>query len=531
MFIVKNQKIISVLLFGFRFVFIVLYVIVSYYNNIIILQFNLFTLNRVNFELSWLLDGISCSFTRLVMIISGSVFIFRIRYISEDCFKWRFTLILLSFVISICLLIHSASLFTILLGWDGLGITSFALIIYYSSIDSKNAGFKTLLINRIGDVLIMVRFFNFLYQGYFLLSGVSLSALFLIKIASLTKRAQYPFSSWLPAAIAAPTPVRALVHSSTLVTAGIYLLIRIIVSSGYDEFTCNILLFVGAVTSFLGGTAAVYENDLKKIIALRTLRQLGVIIFTIGIGFPYLALFHLFIHALFKALLFLAAGNILIISFGCQDIRLLGGVGRLSPLTNIIINVRCLSLLGVPFIRAYYSKHIIIEKLFMTRINLFRGILMLIATLFTIIYTFRLLISVSWSKNNNVLSIVNNSNLVFIPILILGIFSIFAGKLYIGNNLNIIESSMIPNYAKFYISMLIPLGFMFFRIINSNKKRIVFSRIFYLSPIYYKSPLLLFSFVKKCAHLDYGWIDIGGIFNSKISKNSYIIIKRFKWPY
>nr|QLY89567.1 NADH dehydrogenase subunit 5 [Physa fontinalis] len=471
---------ISVLLFSFSFMFMVLYVIVSYYNNIMILQFNLFTLNSINFELSWLLDGISCSFTSLVMMISGSVFMFSISYMSEDSFQWRFTLILLSFVMSMCLLIHSASLFTMLLGWDGLGITSFALIIYYSSIDSKNAGFKTLLINRIGDVLIMVSFFNFLYQGYFLLSGVSLSALFLIKIASLTKSAQYPFSSWLPAAMAAPTPVSALVHSSTLVTAGIYLLIRIIVSSGYDEFTCNILLFVGAVTSFLGGTAAVYENDLKKIIALSTLSQLGVMMFTIGMGFPYLALFHLFMHALFKALLFLAAGNILMMSFGCQDIRLLGGVGSLSPLTNIIMNVSCLSLLGVPFMSAYYSKHMIMEKLFMTSINLFSGILMLIATLFTMIYTFRLLISVSWSKNNNVLSMVNNSNLVFMPMLILGIFSIFAGKLYMGNNLNIIESSMIPNYAKFYISMLIPLGFMFFKMINSNKKSMVFSSMFYL---------------------------------------------------
>jgi NADH:ubiquinone oxidoreductase subunit 5 (subunit L)/multisubunit Na+/H+ antiporter MnhA subunit len=178
------------------------------------------------------------------------------------------------------------------------------------------------------------------------------------------------------------------------VTAGIYLLIRVIVTRDYREFSCDLLLFLGAITSFLGGSAAVFENDLKKIIALSTLRQLGVIIFTIGIGYPYLALFHLFIHALFKAILFLAAGNILIISFGCQDIRLLGGIGSLSPITNVVLNVSCLSLFGIPFIRAYYSKHIIIEKLFLSNINLFSGIIILIATIFTLVYTYRLLLSI-----------------------------------------------------------------------------------------------------------------------------------------
>jgi NADH-ubiquinone oxidoreductase chain 5 len=173
------------------------------------------------------------------------------------------------------------------------------------------------------------------------------------------------------------------------------LIIRIIIISDFREFTSSILVFLGAVTSILGGSAAVFENDLKKIIALSTLSQLGVIMFTVGMGYPLLALFHLYIHALFKAILFMAAGNILIMSFGCQDLRLLGGVGILSPLTRVIINVSGLSLLGIPFLSAYYSKHSVIEKIFTTNINMVSLWLMAIATVFTFIYTLRILYCIS----------------------------------------------------------------------------------------------------------------------------------------
>ena len=207
--------------------------------------------------------------------------------------------------------------------------------------------------------------------------------------AGLTKRAQYPFRSWLPAAMAAPTPVRALVHSSTLVTAGIFLIIRLRYWVPLSSQGARVLLFCGAVTCLLGGWAATYENDLKKVIALSTLSQLGVMVFCLGLGLPSLALFHLYTHALFKALLFIAAGHVLMAAFGAQDIRLLGGVGMLMPFTRVIFGVSRFCLVGAPFLRAFYSKHMILEKIFIGPRSFFSVLLIIVATFFTAKYVSR----------------------------------------------------------------------------------------------------------------------------------------------
>jgi len=155
------------------------------------------------------------------------------------------------------------------------------------------------------------------------------------------------------------------------------------------ERTANILLFCGAVTCLLGGWAATYENDLKKIIALSTLSQLGVMVFCLGMGLPSLSLFHLYTHALFKALLFIAAGHVLITAFGTQDIRLLGGLGLRMPFTGFIFSVSRFCLVGAPFLRAFYSKHLILEMMLRSPIPLFRSVIMLVATFFTANYVSR----------------------------------------------------------------------------------------------------------------------------------------------
>lgn len=229
------------------------------------------------------------------------------------------------------------------------------------------------------------------FRDIFSLLGLTL----LLVLAGLTKRAQYPFSSWLPAAIAAPTPVRALVHSSTLVTAGIFLIIRLRNNIPLDSSCKSVLVFLGAVTCLLGGWAAVYENDLKKVIALSTLSQLGVMVFRLGLGLSNLALFHLYTHALFKALLFLAAGNILMARFGSQDIRLLGSVGLRMPYTVVMFNIRSLCLVGAPFLRAFYSKHLILEIIVSSSLNTISFSIMLFATFFTAKYVMRTLKAVS----------------------------------------------------------------------------------------------------------------------------------------
>ena len=213
----------------------------------------------------------------------------------------------------------------------------------------------------------------------------------LIIIAAITKSAQIPFRSWLPAAIAAPTPVSALVHSSTLVTAGVYLLIRFNLLL-IDIFFLKLLLLLSGLTIFIAGISANYEFDLKKIIALSTLRQLGLIIRILSIGLPDLAFFHLLTHAIFKALLFICAGVIIHIINDMQDIRFMGGIRLYIPLTSLCINISNIALCGIPFLAGFYSKDLILEIVSFRNLNLIVFFLYYLSTGLTIFYTFRLII-------------------------------------------------------------------------------------------------------------------------------------------
>jgi NADH-ubiquinone oxidoreductase chain 5 len=213
-----------------------------------------------------------------------------------------------------------------------------------------------------------------------------LLVLSLVILASLTKRAQIPFSAWLPAAIAAPTPISALVHSSTLVTAGVYLIIRFNELLGINK----VLFYLSVGTLFISGLGANFEMDLKRIIALSTLRQLGVIILSLSLGFIELAYFHLLMHALFKSLLFLCAGVYIHGNSDRQDIRSLGGILESTPLTSFYFLGCSFALCGFPFISGYYSKDIILELFFGGDINIIIFVVVVLATIFTITYSFRL---------------------------------------------------------------------------------------------------------------------------------------------
>lgn len=212
---------------------------------------------------------------------------------------------------------------------------------------------------------------------------------YLVVVAAITKRAQIPFSSWLPAAIAAPTPVSSLVHSSTLVTAGVYLLIRF--NSLLSLNLIIVLLFLGSITIFIAGLGANFEFDLKKIIALSTLSQLGLMIRILSLGEFNLAFFHLLTHALFKATLFICAGCIIHNLNNCQDIRYIGGLIIHMPLTCCFFNISNLSLCGVPFLSGFYSKDLILEVLSIRYTNLYIYIIFFISTGLTVAYTMRLL--------------------------------------------------------------------------------------------------------------------------------------------
>lgn len=232
--------------------------------------------------------------------------------------------------------------------------------------------------------------FNYIYYVDFIKGSFEMSVVVgLVMVAALTKRAQIPFSSWLPAAIAAPTPVSSLVHSSTLVTAGVYLLIRF--RCALTDSILLVLLFVGSMTMFMAGLGANFELDLKKIIALSTLSQLGLMISILALGEFKLALFHLLTHALFKALLFMCAGCMIHRLGNFQDIRYMGSLVYRIPLTCTFFIISNIALCGLPFLSGFYSKDLILEVVSMNYLNMYIYVVFFLSTGLTVCYTFRLL--------------------------------------------------------------------------------------------------------------------------------------------
>ena len=311
-------------------------------------------------------DKVGLSFSWVVLFISANVLSFSKIYIYSDINKNRFTIIVIIFIFSINILIYIPHIIVLLLGWDGLGLTSFILVIYYQNQSSLAARIITALTNRLGDVAILMAIGLSINQGHWLLTNIHQSNILwlqviLIIFAAITKRAQIPFSSWLPAAIAAPTPVSALVHSSTLVTAGVFLLIRFHPTLKLIPIFTTLLLIVATTTTFIAGMSATIECDLKKIIALSTLSQLGIIIFRLGINIPWLAYFHIITHAIFKALLFICVGSIIHFHIHSQDLRWMGNIHLQKPTIISSIIIANLALCGFPFSAGFYSKDIIIE--------------------------------------------------------------------------------------------------------------------------------------------------------------------------
>nr|WPM93082.1 NADH dehydrogenase subunit 5 [Cricotopus cf. montanus] len=362
------------------------------------IEWDLIMIQSSSITMTFLFDWMSFMFMSFVLFISALVIFYSKEYMVEDININRFILLVVMFVISMMLLIISPNLISILLGWDGLGLVSYCLVIYFQNVKSYNAGMLTALSNRIGDVALLIAIawmlnygsWNYIFYLQIMKNDFSMVIIgALVMLAAMTKSAQIPFSSWLPAAMAAPTPVSALVHSSTLVTAGVYLLIRFNILL-VDTFLGKFLLLIGGLTMFMAGVAANFEFDLKKIIALSTLSQLGLMMSILAMGFPKLAFFHLLTHALFKALLFMCAGAIIHNMKNSQDIRDMGGLIYFMPLTTSCLNIANLALCGMPFLAGFYSKDLILETVLLTNLNLFSFFLYFFSTGLTVCYSFRL---------------------------------------------------------------------------------------------------------------------------------------------
>nr|QVT10987.1 NADH dehydrogenase subunit 5 [Marumba gaschkewitschii] len=399
-------------MFFFLFFFMMLSFIFMIYfimNKLVIfLEWELISFNSISIVMSILIDWMSLLFLMFVLLISSVVIYYSKSYMSAELNLFRFIILVMLFVFSMILLIISPNMISILLGWDGLGLVSYCLVIYYQNIKSYNAGMLTALSNRIGDVMILMVIswmlnygsWNYIFYMYYVKNDLIMMIIsFMIIMAAMTKSAQIPFSSWLPAAMAAPTPVSALVHSSTLVTAGVYLLIRFNILI-MNTFFMKILLLLGMMTMFMAGISANYEFDLKKIIALSTLSQLGLMMSILSMGFSDLAFFHLLTHAMFKALLFMCAGVIIHMMNNIQDIRFMGGISVYLPLTCLCMNISNMSLCGIPFLAGFYSKDLILEMVSFSNLNMFVFFFFYISTGLTMYYTIRLLMYLMINEMN-----------------------------------------------------------------------------------------------------------------------------------
>lgn len=471
-------------------------------------------------------DITSILFSATVIFISANVLIFSTVYIEDEKFKDRFTILVLLFVLSINFLIFIPHFIVLLLGWDGLGIVSFVLVVYYQNPKSLAAGIITALTNRIGDVLLLISIGLTLNQGQWIITNIwefniSWVQIIFIMAAAITKSAQMPFSRWLPAAIAAPTPVSALVHSSTLVTAGVFLLIRFYPFLHTLPAFNTTLLVIAVRTIFMAGLRATTECDAKKIIALSTLSQLGIIITRLGFNMPNLAFFHIVTHALFKALLFVCAGSFIHSHLHTQDLRWMGRTNTQIPIASRCITLANLALCGFPFIAGFYSKDIIIEAALSSPNRLLILILCIIRLGLTSFYSLRFSITVIWRPSliSPYTMIKENINIVA-PILSLSFISIVAGAFITWFNPVSSSIFILPTHIKLIPLVIVTFGLLLgwsisFNRINPSyilKINITHSAscaIWFLVPLssqfIIKAPILTAHLITK--NIDHGWLE------------------------
>lgn len=467
-------------------------------------------------------DWVSLLFLRVVSLISIFIMVYRIYYIEGEVHNTRFCLLLFSFVFSIFLLIVRPNIIRIILGWDGLGLSSYALVIFYQNEISANSGIITVLRNRVGDARILLSIGWILYQGrwnFVFFRELDYLIVFLIIFSSFTKRAQAPFSAWLPAAMAAPTPVSSLVHSSTLVTAGVFLVIRFSDFIIFKDLNFICLVF-GIITTLISGWVANFEADIKKVVALSTLRQLGIIFMAIGLDQKIVAFFHLISHALFKSTLFMCTGFVIHNIHGRQDIRLRGRVNYSSPILRVVFSCTNFSLCGFPFLAGFYSKDLILEIFFRGFFGKFILLVGILSVGLTLSYRIRFLYNNCNNKRKiQSLSLsIDRNKFVLFRVLLLFTLRIRGG--YIFGWFISLQSSVCVLEAteKFYVFRVLFFILFFFLLYLSfnlkfkSKVNWFFSLIYFL-PFLSRHPLRLV-FLKKgnfsLKYLDKGWLELMG---------------------
>nr|BDQ43896.1 NADH dehydrogenase subunit 5 [Amynthas yunoshimensis] len=406
-------------------------------NKTMLIEWVLFNISSTPIMMTIIVDPSGTLFSSTVLLISANVLQFSTTYMKNDKFIDRFTVLVMLFVLSMNMLIFFPHLMILLFGWDGLGLVSFILVIYYQNPKSLAAGMITALTNRIGDVMLLLSIAWTLNQGHWDIIHMWKTSMFTwqtsaIMLAAMTKSAQMPFSSWLPAAMAAPTPVSALVHSSTLVTAGVFLLIRFYPFLSSAPWFNSLLLLIAVTTTTMAGLSATTECDMKKIIALSTLSQLGMMMTAMGLGMVNLAYFHMITHALFKALLFICAGTLIHSLMHSQDLRWMGNITTQMPTTTSCFILANMALCGAPFMSGFYSKDMIVESSIFYSNNFIMLLIILFTVSLTSFYTMRFMLTTIWGpSNSSPFTQLQEEISLTTPMLILSSMSIISGSMLI----------------------------------------------------------------------------------------------------
>ena len=409
----------------------------------------------LNIGMGYLIDKFSAIMLVVVLSISSIVHLYSIGYMKEETDFKRFFSYIALFTFSMILLVISNNLVQLFIGWEGVGLVSYLLIgFFYKKQSAIKANLKAFLVNRIGDmffilgiVMVYAAFDSFDYKTIFLnlnkidlenleiyfgLSYIDFSCLFLF-IGAMAKSAQIPLHVWLPDSMEGPTPISALIHAATMVTAGIFMVGRLSPLYVLTEFTADFILLVGASTALFIGAIAIFENDIKKVIAYSTISQLGYMVAALGINAYTVSFFHLYTHAFFKALLFLCAGSIIMSLHHNQDIRKMGGLKSKLPITYVSFMIGTLCIIGFPLTSGFFSKDLLLEVMLYenSSISFIAYLMLLLAALVTTIYSLRLLFLVFYNKyrDKDFENIREQSKIITLPLIILSVLSIISGYL------------------------------------------------------------------------------------------------------